>query len=133
MAATTKARAGHPLFQQNLLDRAIAYFDPERAVRRLKSVTLAGGGNGAAATKPAQQLEPGSGSPTTDAVAICPPAGRAAATKCATAASPPALSMNAPSPVLVGTGLSAIQCQTMSCSASASKSQTWARNTLPPL
>ena len=76
MAATTKARAGHPLFQQNLLDRAIAYFDPERAVRRLKNrgvLALAGGYNGARRDKAQlSSWNPGSGSPTTDAVADLP-------------------------------------------------------------
>lgn len=76
MAATNKARAGHPLFQQNLLDRAIAYFDPERAVRRLKNrgvLALAGGYNGARRDKAQlSSWNPGSGSPTTDAVADLP-------------------------------------------------------------
>ena len=76
MAATTKARPGHPLFQQNLLDRAIAYFDPKRAQQRMMArgvLALAGGYNGARRDKAQlSSWNPGSGSPTTDAVADLP-------------------------------------------------------------
>lgn len=64
------------LVQPNMLDRAIAYFDPKKAQQRMMARTvlaLSGGYNGARRDK--AQLStwnPGSGSPTTDAVADLP-------------------------------------------------------------
>lgn len=76
MAATKPQARGLTIPQPNLLDRAIAYFDPKRAQQRMMSRTalaLAGGYNGARRDK--AQLStwnPGNGSPTTDAVADLP-------------------------------------------------------------
>lgn len=64
--------SAHSLFQQNLLDKAIAYFDPKRAQVRMMAraqIAMVGGYNGARRNKSTLSTwNPGSGSPTTDAV-----------------------------------------------------------------
>lgn len=66
----------HPLVQQNLLDKAIAYFSPRLAKQRLADRTmlaLAGGYSGAKVDRAAlARWTPGGGSPTADIIADLP-------------------------------------------------------------
>ncbi len=66
----------NPLLQQNLLDKAIAYFSPSRAMARMSSraqLALAGGYTGARIDRAAlNRWMPGAGSPSTDIIRDLP-------------------------------------------------------------
>ena len=70
------AKLSHPLAQQNLLDKAIAYFSPERAAQRMASrakLALAGGYTGARIDRAAlSRWLPGGGSPAADIIRDLP-------------------------------------------------------------
>ena len=73
MSARTKP---HPLAQQNLLDKAIAYFSPKRAQQRMAAraqLAMTGGYTGARYDRAAlASWRAGGGSPTTDIIADLP-------------------------------------------------------------
>lgn len=76
MQAQTTQRRRHPLVQQNLLDKAIAYISPKLAQRRMVAraqLALTGGYTGARSDRATlSRFQPGGGSPTTDIIEDLP-------------------------------------------------------------